>query len=723
MIHYALAGLLTFSVSLAIAFIVYFRSPKRAVNKFFALFSITVALYGFGFFKQAIASTSAQEMLAIRINLFGTIFMPIFFLRSVCWLLEKKLSFKTLAFLYGIGIFFEIVNAFTDWFAKDPIPRLGFEYLFQAGFLYPALALGFLLCIAFCLINLFKGYRRSSGLRRNQLEYLFWAALIGFSGGSAGFALGYNINLYPFNPFGAYFVLIGNIILAYAIVTYRLMDINVAITRGTVFAAVYAFVLATPLAVGYWGKAYFSDRIGGNWWLVPVGMALVLASLGPTIYGFIRRKTEAALFSERQRYQQNLIALAKQMTLTKDLRSLLVLIIRNVTREIGISHARIYLLDKKADEYVREVCYGKERRRQFGDSLSKDAPLGQVLSESRDKGPLLKEEITSHFEISKPEHLEEVEAQLRSMGASLLLPAFIGEELVAFLALGTKRSKGIYTPDDLNMFKILSGQAALAIENAQFYQELKEAQATMLQAAKLSSIGELATGFAHQIDNPLGIISAGCQLCVLDIKDWLQRENLPENDSKILLKMDDRMGKVIETAHRAADLVERIRGYAKPADKDFEPTDLNSVMEDALVLAQYQISQGGVNVNKDIPQDLPKIKGIGVQLEQAFLNMIINACEAMAGKKGELTISARVAKENPDRLEIAISDNGRGIPKENLNKTFDIFFTTKGPQGTGMGLSMAYRIIKDHNGNIDVDSEVGKGTIFTISLPVWKEKF
>jgi GAF domain-containing protein len=88
------------------------------------------------------------------------------------------------------------------------------------------------------------------------------------------------------------------------------------------------------------------------------------------------------------------------------------------------------------------------------------------------------------------------------MGASLLLPAFIGEELVAFLALGTKRFKEIYTPDDLNMFKILAGQSALAIENAQFYQQLKEAQATMLQAAKLSSIGELATGFAHQIDNP-----------------------------------------------------------------------------------------------------------------------------------------------------------------------------------------------------------------------------
>ncbi|GAI27278.1 unnamed protein product, partial [marine sediment metagenome] len=131
----------------------------------------------------------------------------------------------------------------------------------------------------------------------------------------------------------------------YAIVTYRLMDINVAITRGTVFAVVYAFVLGIPVAVGFWGRTYLSGRIGVNWWLVPVGMALLLASLGPAIYGFMRRKTEAALFKERQRYQENLIALAKQMTLTKDLRSLLVLIIRNVTKEIGISHSRIYLLD------------------------------------------------------------------------------------------------------------------------------------------------------------------------------------------------------------------------------------------------------------------------------------------------------------------------------------------------------------------------------------------
>ncbi|MEE9315808.1 MAG: ATP-binding protein, partial [bacterium] len=446
------------------------------------------------------------------------------------------------------------------------------------------------------------------------------------------------------------------------------------------------------------------------------------ASLGPAIYGFIRRKTEATLFKKRQRYQENLIALAKQMTLTKDLRGLLVLIIRNVTREIGISHARIYLLDNKADEYVREVHYGKERRRQFGDSLPNEAPLVQMLYRSRDIGPLLKEEVISHFETREPEHLKEVEAQLRSMGAAVLLPAFIGEELITFLVLGTKRSREIYTPDDLGMFKILAGQSALAIENALFYQELKESQSAMVQASKLSSIGELAAGFAHQIDNPLAVISAGCELCIRDIKEWLGKRDLPENEKKVLEEMKDRMEKVIDTDYRAADLVRRIKGYAKPSEKDFEPVDLNSVMETVLILAQYHISRGGINVTKDIPQDLPKIKGLGVHVEQVFLNMIINACEAMAGKKGELTISARVGSDNPDRIEVAVADNGCGIPQENLKKLFDLFFTTKGPQGTGMGLSMAYRIIKDLNGDIDIESEVGEGTKFTISLPIWEEK-
>jgi len=725
--HYAIAPLLTSLSAFILASFVYFKNRKRNVNRIFALYSLIIAVWSFCqgllFYAQE-PQDKAMALLWARLLHCSAFFIPTLFLHFVLIFLDEIKQRKNALILPYLISFSLLAICQTRLFIKDMVPKFSFRYIVDPGPVYSFCLLFFVGYVAYGLYELFKAYRTFSGIRANQTKYLFWGSLFGYMGGSLNFLWVFNIRLYPLNPFGIYTVPLYVFIVAYAIVTYRLMDINVAITRGTVFAAVYAFVLAIPLVLGYWGKTYFSDKIGGNWWLVPVGMALVLASLGPAIYGFIRRKAEAALFRERRRYQQNLIALAKQMTLTKDLRSLLVLIIRNVTRQIGISHARIYLLDKKADEYVREVCYGKERRREFGDSLSKDAPLVRALSESRDRGPLLKEEVISYFQTAEPEHLEEVEAQLRSMGAALLLPAFIGTELVAFLVLGTKRSKEIYTSDDLDMFKILAGQAALAIENAQFYQQLKESQATMLQAAKLSSVGELATGFAHQIDNPLGIISCGAQLCLLDIKDLLAKENLSEEDKKkILEKIKDTQEKIINTAHRGAELVQRIKGYAKPSDRDFEATDLNSIFEDALILAQYQISHGGIAVTKAIPQDLPRIKGIGVQLQQAFLNMIINACEAMSGKKGELAISARHRKENPDMVEITISDNGRGILKENLRKIFDIFFTTKGSQGTGMGLSMAYRIIKDHNGDIDVESEVGKGTKFIVSLPIWEEKF
>ena len=723
--HYAIAPLLTSLTTFLLAAFVYFKNRKSKTNRIFALYYLSITVWSFCqgllFYAQG-PEDKAMALLWARLLHCGVFFIPTLFVHFILIFLDEIKRRKYVVVLgYSIS-FFLLVICPTKLFIKDIVPKFLFRHIVEPGAFYLVCLLFFVAYVTYGLYKLFKAYRTFSGIKANQTRYLFWGSLLGYMGGSLNFLWVFNIRLYPLNPFGIYTVPLYVFIVAYAIIKLRLMDINVAITRGTVFAAVYAFVLATPLVMGYWGKGFLSDRIGSNWWFVPVGMALVLASLGPTIYGFIRRKTEAALFSERRRYQKNLIALAKQMTLTKDLRSLLVLIIRNVTREIGISHSRIYLLDKKADEYVREVCYGKERRRQFGDSFSKDAPLIQMLSKSRDIGPLLKEEIISHFEINEYEHSEEVKKQLRSTGASLLLPAFIGDELVAFLVLGTKRSREIYTPDDLDMFKILSGQAALAVENAQFYQELKESQAVMLQAAKLSSIGELATGFAHQIDNPLATISAGCQLCIIDIKECLNRGNLDENDSKALQAMEDRMQKVIDMAHKGAELVQRIKGYAKPSDKDFEATDLSSIIEDSLALAQYQISHGAINVTKDIPEGLPKVKGISVQLQQALLNMIINACEAMAGKKSELNISARITNENPNNVEIVLADNGRGIPKENMKKLFNIFFTTKGPQGTGMGLSLAYRIIKDHNGSIDVESKVGEGTKFTITLPIWREE-
>ena len=513
---------------------VYLKNTKNPPNKLWAIFGSTIAFWSYSYFLWQISTDKIHALFWCRALMAGAIFIPVTFLHFlVVWLGLSQTRIKVLFISYGIS-FVALIFDFSPFFVKDVSPILSFKYWPQAGIAYLPFLIFWTWLVIYCWYIMFQEMRSSSPTRRNQIKYILLAAIIGFGGGFTNYPLWFRIKILPY---GNILVSIYAGLMSYAIVKHRLMDINVAITKGTVFGVVYAFVLGIPVAIGIWGRTYLLDKIGVNWWFAPVGIALILASLGPTTYGFIRRKAEAAIFKERRRYQENLIALAKEMTLTKDLRSLLVLIIRRVTKEIGISHARIYLLDRKANQYVREVRYGKERRRQFfGDSLSKDAPLIQVLSRSRDKGPLLREEVIGHFETNEPEHLEEVKDQLRSMGAAVLLPAFIGEELVAFLSLGTKRSKEIYTPDDLNTFKILGAQAGLAIENAQFYQELKEAQATILQASKLSCIGELAAGFAHQIDNPLAIISFGAELSILDLKDLLSKENLSEEEKKKILE-------------------------------------------------------------------------------------------------------------------------------------------------------------------------------------------
>ena len=715
------SGLLNTICNLSLGTFVLSKNRKGIQNITYFALSLSIALYSFGYFLWQFANNEAYALFWFRILIVGIILINVTYLHFVfafLGILHRKRKF--LIACYAINFMFILLNLSSLLYTRL-VPRYGLGF-------WPIPTNLFHVYLSFWFFQLFygfnfllKGYRKASGFKREQIRYFLAAAIVGFLGGATNWPMWYNIH---FPPYMNILISVSLGIVAYAIVTYRLMNINVAVTKTAIFTTIYSIFLGIPPFLLILHRSFLYRHFGAYWWLVPAGVAgcELLAFVAPSINHYFQERANRVLLKKQRIYQQNLINLAKEMTLTKDLRGLLVLIIRNVTREIGISHARIYLLDGKANEYVREVHYGKERRRQFGDSLSQDAPLIRILSKNRDTRPLLREEVISHFETSEPEYLEEVKAQLRSMGAAVLLPAFIGEELVAFLVLGTKRSKEIYTPDDLGMFKILAGQAGLAIENAQFYQELKEAQATILQAAKLSSIGELAAGFAHQIDNPLGVISLGCQLCLRDIKEDFTQENLTEKGKKALEAMEDRMNKVIDTAHRAADLVQRIRGYAKPADRDFEQVDLNPVMEDALSLAQYQITHGGINVNRNIPQDLPKIKGIGVQLEQVFLNMILNSCEAMAGKKGELTISARVGKDDPHRVEVILADNGCGIPQENLKKLFDLFYTTKGSRGTGVGLSMAYRIVKDHNGNINVESEIGKGTRFIVSLPIWEEK-
>jgi len=292
---------------------------------------------------------------------------------------------------------------------------------------------------------------------------------------------------------------------------------------------------------------------------------------------------------------------------------------------------------------------------------------------------------------------------MSKLEARLIVPSFSNDRLLAFLVLGAKRSGEAYTMDDIAVFSGLANQAALAIENAMFFEELRTNEAYMIQSEKLASLGQLASGMAHEIHNPLTIISGEAQLYL---------ERFKTKDTKV----DELLNSIIEECQRAADITRRILRFAKPSPADVAPVDLKATVEESLMLASYQVRMDRVERMVTMPEALPKVRSNQNQLQEVLLNLILNACQAMGEQGGKLMFSATA---NGSSVTLRVADTGPGIPSAALKKVFDPFYTTK-PTGTGLGLFVSQRIVKSHGGTIELASEEGKGTCFIITLPAWK---
>ena len=271
------------------------------------------------------------------------------------------------------------------------------------------------------------------------------------------------------------------------------------------------------------------------------------------------------------------------------------------------------------------------------------------------------------------------------------------------------------------------------------YSKLKETQSQLLQSEKMASIGQLAAGIAHEINNPIGFINSN--LSVLsgygqDIKKLIDKyEKLREsnNQKKSWQELDELIEKIDlkfllddienlikesqEGTERVKKIVSDLRDFSHIDEAELKYTDINKGLESTLNIVWNEIKYKA-EVIKEYGE-LPEILCYPMQLNQVFMNILVNAAQAIE-KKGKIKIVTRDL--NNGSIEICISDTGVGINKENLGKIFDPFFTTKEVgKGTGLGLSMAYGIIKKNGGSIKVESAVGKGTTFIITLPVKKE--
>jgi len=236
--------------------------------------------------------------------------------------------------------------------------------------------------------------------------------------------------------------------------------------------------------------------------------------------------------------------------------------------------------------------------------------------------------------------------------------------------------------------------------------ELTEMQSHLVQSEKLASLGKLAAGIAHEINNPLGGILIYSHLLLEDT----DKKN-PQYDN---------LKKIVKETTRCKDIVKGLLQFARPKDPEMILTDINEILENSLSIMERQVLFQNINLKKEYSTDLPKIVADSAQLQQVFMNIIINAAEAMDGD-GTLSIRTFLGGDGKS-IQIEFTDTGHGIKEEDKKRLFEPFFSTKEVgKGTGLGLAISYSIIQKHEGEIKVSSQEGKGSTFTVVIPVKRE--
>jgi PAS domain S-box-containing protein len=253
--------------------------------------------------------------------------------------------------------------------------------------------------------------------------------------------------------------------------------------------------------------------------------------------------------------------------------------------------------------------------------------------------------------------------------------------------------------------------------------ELKEATVQLIQSEKLSALGELTAGVAHELNQPLNAIKIICQSTLRDIEKNRFEEDALEQD----------LNDVVNQVNKMAEIIDHMRIFTRRTEGiPKEMIDVNSVIEGALKFVGQQLKNRNIEVVRELSPDLPKVIGDAIRLEQVVMNLITNARNAVeiSGKEHK-SIEIRTYSENRNQIDnqlsaidnpavvVEVTDNGVGIPEDLREKIFQPFFTTREPgKGTGLGLSVASKIVEEHNGRIEVESQVGEGTTFRVLLPM-----
>ncbi|MCA9409124.1 MAG: GAF domain-containing protein, partial [Candidatus Omnitrophica bacterium] len=452
---------------------------------------------------------------------------------------------------------------------------------------------------------------------------------------------------------------------------------------------------------------------------------------GPFIYFFIQKKAEDKLLKEQRQYQTTLSQASLGMGQIKELKRLLNLIVHIVSRSVKVEHCSIYLFHDASNKFILKASKGKGRSGSGTNqvnSFRKEHALVQYLQKAKE--PVIHEEIKQKAADYNDNSLVDLCILLDKIDGEMIIPSFIDQKIVAILVLGKKKSGHLYSHDDTVVFSILANQAALSIENAIFCENIEKTQEQLFKAEKMATIGTMADGLSHQINNRLHAMGfiAGDALDTIKLK---KKDDMSPETKELLNDIGHALERIEDNVKRGGEIVEGLLRYTRKGEEGFSPVDLNTLIDAALEMAQFKIKLKDMNIIRNFSLDIPKIKGNFTQLQEVFFNMIDNSYDAMMQRKEELeepeykpTLFISAQPFGTDQLEIILKDNGIGVKKQDILKLFTPFFTTKlsSKKGTGLGLYVIRQIVEEnHQGKVHFSSIYRQGSQTQIVLPIYHQ--
>ena len=658
-------------------------------------------------------------------------------------------------------------------------------------------------------------YRSSNRTLRQQMKWIVLGTSFGAFPFFALYAVPYWLGVVPtfWMETTVFPLVLIPLTFGYAIIKYRLMDVDIIFKRGV------ASTLASLAVVGFYfgliaivSEVFRASGASRIWVIISIVVAAFIFS---PLRNWIQVRVDKYFYREHYDYRKTLIEFGKTLGAEINLKRLLESVVDRISRTLSVDKIAIFLLNEDSRRFRLVKSVGITYSLQNADLGFLDPDRSALV-----KGYLFYENLRA-LVLETPEHRD----ILKQLDLNYYLPCVTKGSTIAYIGLGRTSRGELLTSEDVELLQTIAGYVAIAIENSRLYQSIHEkaeelqrlkdynenivesisvgvlvlglddrieswntrmeslmgvkrsnaigtsltdqfpedlinaihkgrnetskdsrvvlykfplrlkvemlvADVTLtplfdrdgrvsgqlmilddktervkfedqlVQSEKLTSIGLLAAGVAHEVNTPLAVVSSYSQM--------LQKQLHPDDPKAKILD------KIIKQSFRASEIVNSLLNFSRTSGSEFRLVDLHGLISDTLSLLEHQFKTAKIKIKKEFSLASPQVYGNQGKLQQVFLNLFINAKDAMP-EGGELLVKT---SSYDSSLYVEVADNGVGISEEHLPKIYDPFFTTKEfGRGTGLGLAVTYGIIQEHSGKISVDSRPGKGTHFTLELP------